>query len=372
MNESSVGSSTVDAVAAAGRDRLERASRTRRRSLGAVIVAVIVLYGAFFVAVEQLGVLELDAQTSDARVIAAFLTLTGGVLASSLTLMGVLLKHSIDNRNAMLAEQAESRLSLDAERGAELAREAEQRLAIESERAARVADDSEKRLRLEASIKAVELLTLDDGSPAPPTQQAGALFVLTSLDQFPLAISLLGETWRAGGLSARGAVDVINQALSRADEYVKLAAARVLEQHADLLPYKSDEGGNIPDVIGSKWPTELLSVDVRWTLIDTLVAALLSRSGTGWTTNPTFVNWVVVQLYVIRTQEPEPFLRASADVVLLALLESDLNIFEVVVTASGEIDTAALRQELESGKEEAEALAVSTVREATDDLRALR
>lgn len=125
-----------------------------------LLVLIALLYGGVLTDLWRAGLLELDDSKSDARVVAAALTLVGALIAASLTLVGVLLKHSLDERNLQLA------------------------------------DDTNARLRLEASIKAVELLTVADGQPASQTRQAGALFVLANLGQVELALTLLSEISR--------------------------------------------------------------------------------------------------------------------------------------------------------------------------------
>ena len=97
-----------------------------------VVAGVVVLFAILAGVLVAVGVFDNSASKNDVAIVAGMLTLLGGLIASSFTLVGLLLKHSIDRRTA------------------------------------RLADETEHRLRLETSIKAVELLTLPDGSPAPP------------------------------------------------------------------------------------------------------------------------------------------------------------------------------------------------------------
>jgi hypothetical protein len=165
-----------------------------KRTTSVFVVVSVLILGGLLVAIWRAGGAE-----SNARVIAAVVSLSGVLIASALTFLGVLLKHSLDVRNATLAEEAE------------------------------------RRLRLEASIKAIELLTVEKGELAPPIRQAGALFALTSLGQLELAIALLVEIWPQGRLSAKAAVEVINRTLIGGGSDLQEDAAIILERHAEFF-----------------------------------------------------------------------------------------------------------------------------------------
>jgi hypothetical protein len=169
-------------------------------------LAIAGLYGLFVLLLWQLGLLNFPS-TGNGQAFAAVLALLGGFFGSSLTFIGLLIKHSIDERNAQLAERNQQ-----------------------------LAEEAERRLTLDSSIRAVDLLSTADGKPAPPTEQAGALFALAHLEQLPLALTLLNEIWPKGHISTRAATTLIEKGLLAKDEQINRSAADTLARHAHLLP----------------------------------------------------------------------------------------------------------------------------------------
>lgn len=181
-----------------------------------VIGAVVLLCAGLVVVVWRAGLFDV-AERSDAEVIAAVLSLVGGLIAASLTFVGVLLKHSLDNRNLRLAQETEARL------------------------------------KLETSISAVGLLTLEDGRESPPQRQAGSLFVLASLGQLDFALALLDEIWPRGGISVRAANWVVDKALTSDDPRLQIAGSEVLMANARALA--TPEGIELPQCASLDWPS---------------------------------------------------------------------------------------------------------------------
>ena len=149
---------------------------------------------------------------------AAALSLLGVLLTASVTLVGLLFKRSVDGRTLVIAAQAED------------SRKAEQR-----------------RLQLDAAARAVQMLSLADGSPAPVAQASSALLVLAELGESGLALSLVRELWPTGQISSSAAVRVIDDALSGTPELQRTAANALLANVTRL-----DVGDHL-----SEWPSRL-------------------------------------------------------------------------------------------------------------------
>jgi hypothetical protein len=286
-------------------------------------LAILGLYGAFVGLLWATGLLDFGARSREGETVAAVLGLLGGFLTSSLTFVGVLLKHSLDERSQRLA-------------------------ALEAERNAKLEADQERRLALEASIKAVELLSTPDGSPAPATQQAGALFALARLSQLDLALTLLSEIWPTKGVSAAAAVRLVDQALREGDTSLQQAAAETLESNASRL-LRPDGDIDLPTILQFDWPKDT-SLYARESLIRALGRALATRPYNEW--NGGTLNFFILELDLVRRNDPAETVQTAA-----------VEIMQRMCAAPGLFDgflyTATGRVELESLKREIEALAES-------------
>jgi hypothetical protein len=241
---------------------------------------------------------------------AAVVTLLGGLFAASLTLVGVLLKHSVDNRNAALAKEAEARL------------------------------------RLEAAIRAVDLLATSSGDPAPVTRQAGALFTLSALGQLELALSLLEESWPRGGVSSSAAAHIIDSALVSDDPRHQVQAANMLRTNAALLPELDARGAHLPSSMCLAWPSTT-QFAARTELLYALLECLLSRKSSWWFRD--FVNFVVVELNLIRGRDPDDRIVSGASYALRALLDCGRRWSGTLDMPEGALVIAELSDELARG-----------------------
>jgi hypothetical protein len=261
-------------------------------------LAIVGLYALFVLLLWRVGLLDFPT-TGDGQAFAAVLGLLGGFFASSLTFIGLLIKHSIDERNARLAEEAELRRQTEADRTQQLAEEAE------------------NRLKLDSSIRAVDLLSTPDGKPAPPTEQAGALFALAHLGQLDLALTLLRELWPARMISTEAAVQLIDRGLNDSD--LQEDAAQLFSENADLLP---DKAGllSLPGCLnGYTWPEDLPRA-ARASLLDALILAVSSRDTS--TLDEDALNYLVLLLNVARTSEPDEWIRSTITFLLVTLIEA--------------------------------------------------
>lgn len=250
--------------------------RAALRRLDGIVVAISLVLLLFFAAcvgvLWRLDVFDANTRASNAQIIAAALTLVGVLVTASLTFVGVILKHSLDAR-------------------------------------------TEGRLRLETSIRAVELLT-EDGKPATPTRQAGALFVLANLNQLDFALALLGQMWANREVSPGAAVWVVNRLLLGGDESLQHQAAALLYANADTL--STSAGYEYPECVNLTWTNDLPTQAREW-LVSALVKLLVSRERHDW--DDADINAVVVQLDLIRRADKASHVRNGALVCLDALLD---------------------------------------------------
>jgi hypothetical protein len=275
---------------------------------------LIVVYGGLILVLWQIGIFDLDGATN-AQVLAPVLALLGAAFGASLTLVGVMLKHSIDVRTFRLAQ------------------------------------DTEQRMRLEASIRGIELLATD-GKPAPPTQQAGALFALVQLDAIDLAIALLGEIWPRREISTEAAVWVANSALRSDVPRLQIEAATIVSANADTL---AREGLSFPDCAYLQWSTKM-HVYARDGLLEALVRSLLAKKPDEW--NDDILHVYVLQFDAIRKTEAKApsgrHIWAGAVLSLGLLVHSErYSSFDLILTADGPVAVEAIRKEIGPLLEEA-------------------
>jgi hypothetical protein len=290
-----------------------RPAQARDRSPGARLAltsfALAVLLVAFVILLWAIGIFDFHKKVTagNAKVYAAVLGLVGGLFATAFTFLAALLKYSIDVRTLGQAHE------------------------------------TERRLRLETSIRAVELLT-EEGKKALPTRQAGALFVLGSLDQLEFALPLLGEIWPENDISPAAAVWVVNRALLSDDPQLQDDAALALLANARSLALQSSACFEWPPCISFKWKTEI-DVGAREKLLDALIEVLASKSKADW--DPDCVSSLLVNLDLIRRNDDEPRIRNGAALAVSLLFESGL--YDAVPTLfapEGTLSVPTLRAEV--------------------------
>ena len=137
------------------------------------VSAVVGVFVSTLIILWKIGLFDLAATDSGAKVVAAVLALIGVLGTAVITFIGLLFKRSFDVRNSRLQEEIENRLGMEAKHNQAMQKEA--------------AD----RLRMETAIQAVGLMSTSTGVEAAKSQQIGALFALASLDQLELALALL-------------------------------------------------------------------------------------------------------------------------------------------------------------------------------------
>jgi hypothetical protein len=143
---------------------IRRSSVARWSTLAASLTAVVLLFALFLLGLHKAGFLPLTKSSPTDAVLAAALALVGGLVASAVSVVGLILQHSAAERNAVLQEEAEDRLTL------------------------------------ETTLRASALLATADGKAAAPIQQAAALYCLVGLRQEDVALDLLFALMDAGSL----------------------------------------------------------------------------------------------------------------------------------------------------------------------------
>jgi len=210
----------------------------------------------------------------------------------------LILRQSVEQRNADLREEAEKRLSLDAERNRNLQEEAE------------------RRLKLEAAIRAVALLGTNTGGDTNLLQRTGVLFSLSHLGMIDLAIDLVHLMSPNGLIEARATASLLDIALRSTDPNVKKNAAEFLRDHSDIL--FTEKGVEWPNYLLLSWPQELDFL-ARNYLLEGMMNAILSHPRSEWHFGG--LNAAVVRLVVAFREEQDPRLKAGMALFLQNLLK---------------------------------------------------
>jgi hypothetical protein len=250
------------------------------RVLLLVAIVLMLLFAASFVLLWQLEVFDANTRKSNAQILAAAIGLVGVLVTASLTFIGVLLKHSIDLRT--IQQNAET----------------------------------EGRLRLETSIRAVELVSQEEGT-ATKTRRAGALFVLANLNQLDFASALLSQMWHDRQVSPSAATWVVNRLLLSGEPSLQEAAAVELEANAHTLA-RSD-GFQFPESMLFRWSNELPTT-ARESILSAFIMMILSKPREDWSRED--LNTCVYQLDIVRKQDKDSHVRNGALLCLDALLEA--------------------------------------------------
>lgn len=307
------------------------------RNLG---IGMAFAYGAFVILLWRLGLFDVPAGGADARVFAAVFALMGALFGALLTFVGALLKHSIDTRTVELAKQTERRLQAEGRQ-------------------------TEARLTLDTAIRAVDLLSSSDGAKSPSTQQAGALFALTQLNQTGLALALLAEVWPREDVSPEAALWVIDQALRSDDPIAQLEASNLYLENAARLRISNEAGFQIPACAVNEWPLRL-PYFVRLNMIAAYIHALATGSRKEW--SDSIVGGLIFAFNQIRMTDPAIEIRDAATMVLATLLKEVT--YDLLAGEPGEspLDVEQLKEEIQVEAERASPH--DFVRSALDQLRA--
>lgn len=266
---------------------------------------------------------------ADAHVFGAVLGLVGVVVTAVISLSGMVLKDSIDRRTLAIEQQS-----------ADVAVQAELRLGIEALHNRDMAHQAEARLRLDTAIKAVELMSVQNGVPAPAAQKAGALFALVTLNQMDFALALLERLWAAGEIDSPSAIWIVERALA-AGRPAQREAVHLLDTNVEKL-LDTKQGFFWPSSIALRWNPGY-PLYVRERLLVVLVKLLHARRRDEW--ELTFLLPVVVLLHSAMTLDAHPRVRAASAAALRRLLDdAELRELDEVYVEDSEVSLAKARE----------------------------
>ena len=175
---------------------------TWRRLRYGIVVGMVVIVGVIILVFAMHSGSDVSASQSLA-IVSVYVTL-------AVSLASFALKWSTEDRNYLLRQQAEDRQ------------------------------------KLEVAVRTVSLLSTDEGRDVSGSKQAGALFTLAKLGHLDLAIMLVDQLLRAGGLPGGTAALVLQKALEEdCDADLQALAAVFALRHSHAL-------GSPPD--GMYWP----------------------------------------------------------------------------------------------------------------------
>jgi len=241
---------------------------------------------------------QFSGTEASAKIVGTALTLGGGLVATMVTLMGLILRQSVEQRNADMREEAEKRLSLDAERNANLQKEAE------------------KRLKLEAGIRAVALLGTDTGGDTSMLQRTGVLFSLARLGLPDLAIDLVRSMSPHDIIEPESIASLLDVAIRSNDRLIQRVATELLRDHSEML---SSGGGSCwPSALALLWPQEW-DYFSRQNILEGMMNALLTHPRSEW--EGAALNVFVVRFVIALRSEQDHRLKAPIAAVLHDLLK---------------------------------------------------
>ncbi len=260
----------------------------------AAVIGVVLLFIVLLVFLWNSPLMKFDGSVSSSNVVAAMIVLIGGLLTAAITIIGVLLKYSIDQQT-------------------------DRRLEIESKRNADMQIDAEKRLKLEASIRAIQLFSNENGTLAHPVQRSGALYALTSLGQYELALSILYQLIDEKKVDSGTVSDIINQSLLCGDESVQDQAMGLLSLRTESV--MTDMELMIPEsIMGCK---QKFPLSVRESIPFFLAKVISLRTASQWKENEKImsVGSIIACLAIFWEEEKDGRIRQNAEVLLNHILE---------------------------------------------------
>ena len=194
-----------------------RTDLTTRLGTGAILLSFFGLVAILWAS----DALVFTGTESSAKVVTAYLTLVGAFLAAIVSFVGLLLKHAIDDRT-------------------------EARVAAENKRNEILERESEDRLKLEAAIRAIQLLSGQNGAPSLQIQRAGALTTLSNLGQHGLTLALVTELLQDDELNPTTASYILDRALRCDDRVVQRDAVVLFKNFA--RKFLTPHGAELPGI----------------------------------------------------------------------------------------------------------------------------
>lgn len=272
--------------------------------LGA-LVSVGIVFALFAWILWRFGFFSFSGTDASTKIVAASISLVGGLIGSIITFVGVILKHSIDQRSIALQEESEMREK------------------IESARDNRLKKEAERRLMTEASIQAIGLLSTSSGTEVTLAQRAGVILTLGDLEKMSLALSLTDQMLQDSTLDTEGfiptAVWLFNKGLTfDKDPDIRLESSIQTDKHVAKMLLKNGEGV-FPAIL---LKNEILSLDlnVRINAVYALIDLLMLRPFADWDPGAFFT--VLDSIHYVWKNDPNEYIRLIAGIALLSFIKA--------------------------------------------------
>jgi hypothetical protein len=268
--------------------------------LGA-LVSVGIVFAIFTWILWRFGFFSFSGTDASTKIVAASISLVGGLIGSIITFVGVILKHSIDQRSIALQEESEIREKIESAR--------DNRLKIEAER----------RLMTEASIQAIGLLSTSSGTEVTLAQRAGVILTLADLDKMSLALSLTDQMLLDSTLDITTAVWLFNKGLSfDKDPDIQLQSAILTDKHVAKMLQKNGEGVFPPILLKN----EILSleVNVRRNAVNALIDLLMLRPFADWDPGPFCT--VLDSIHYVWKKDPDEDIQDITGIALFSFIKA--------------------------------------------------
>ncbi len=257
--------------------------RQRKRNNHTLIVvgSILLMFVIVVVAISWIFDFSLADRDSTAKIIAATLALLGVLFTGVIAAVGYVLKYAIDERNAVLQEEAENRL------------------------------------KLEAAIKGLALLGSETDAEGRALQKSGTLYTLFNLGLEDLALSLARNMLDLDQLDPITAMDLIDAGLQSKRKNIQSEAANLF----CVYPHQflTDDGDTYSPLRFRSWDAEAPDV-VRQQILFGFLKLILARPRNDW--KPGILNSLVVTLINVWIKEPNEALRNGAGCFLHMILAS--------------------------------------------------
>lgn len=274
-----------------------------------IVGSIILLFVGYVGILWYSGLLSSDGTDSSVKIVSATMALIAAFVAAVFSLLGVLLKHSIEVR-------------------------AEDRLQLEAERNTSYRSETEERLKLEAALRAVQLLTRPDGSPASAVQCSAALFMLVGLKQYALTIGLLATLLERHELDSATAADVLNETLRHGDASHQRAAILILKEHAAQMVTPTSCA--LPECLFGPW--DAFPPYVRdWAPV-AISNILVSRPIAEWLARKDYLLGLISTVVYGWQSESDPRIRGDIAAILAAILRALPELRHRIATPQGTLD----------------------------------
>jgi len=269
--------------------------------LSHAVLGVVFVFAIFAWILWRLGLFSFSGTQQSANIVAASISLVGGLIGSLVTIIGIILKHSLDLRSFALKMETETREK------------------IESDRNNRLADEAEKRLNSEATIQALGLLSTNSGQETSDIQKAGIILILSHLGKMDIALSLSDKMLTEKTLDAGTATWLFNKALTSHDHDIQQQAAILTDYH--ILKLLADNGGaEFPAILVDPVGFTSLNLDTQRVAVFAIIDLLMLRSYSEWKPDDFLI--VLKQIHYIWKNDSDDKVKTNAGIALSMFIQA--------------------------------------------------